>query len=262
MVISLKRPWSHCGTSITACLPACTIYVAALLLSEQCHSRLCLPLLIVFPPLSPSSTPLPGAVHGATSLRNKGEPSSSLLHRHELVAGPPLIRDCAVEHNTWRCVEYASPYPSTEFIIKFIITPSRHRMWRDVTRHREQGSMPYRSLPCCTIFAAPSPLISVFLSPCAPLGSSYPTPLRRSFLITSMSLLTSSDLILCTTGRTSVPLRHTLLTIPFVGRKHPNERAGKAQTWAYPGFIHLCHSLCGASSFHLPPPKPLRKTAE
>jgi hypothetical protein len=155
-------------------------------------------------PLSPSFPPLPGAVHRATSLGNKDEPSLFIVAPPR--AGPLLIRDCAVEQNTWGCVEYASPLSSIEFIIiKFIITLSRHRMWRDVTRHREQGSVSYRSLPCCTIFSAPSPLISVFLSPCAPLGSPYPTPLRRSFLITSLSLFASSDLILCTAGRCSRP---------------------------------------------------------
>ena len=54
--------------------------------------------------------------------------------------------DSSVEHDTWGCVEYASLHSSHR---NSSSPPSRHRMWRDVTRHREQGSVSYMSLPCC-----------------------------------------------------------------------------------------------------------------
>lgn len=137
-------------------------------------------------------------------------------------------------------------------------------MWRrDVTRHREQGSMPLQVLAMLhhirrTI--APHLRLPLPVRPIR-LVLSY-SVIRRSFSIASLSLLATSKLIFRTTGRTSVPLPHA--TDHSVCRPQASERA----RWRDPNSdVSNFHSSMSfiMRRFSIPPsnpPKPLRKTAE
>lgn len=175
---------------------------------------------------------------------------------------PTSFRDCAVAYGVWRngghgiCVN-PPIIGFIELIISTLSSPDVARCDKD----REPGSMPYTSLPCRICLAAPSPLISVFPTPCAPLGSSSPPSYSGASQSPHRRVLPWPNKIR-TTGRGSVPLRRSVLSVSDRFRSSAaasddsDERAGRRArfwAWAYPPlhpfFIYPIHSFSGA-----PPP--------
>jgi hypothetical protein len=210
------------------------ICVAALVLSEQCHSRRCLPLLIV---LSPFPPPLvPGAVHRATSSRNKGEPSLFIVHRHELAPRLSATALRRMAYGAMEVMEYASTHLSSDSSNSS--SPlSRHRMWRDVTKTASRA--PCHTRPCHAASISPHHRPSSPSSPpVRPIRFVLSSFVRGGFPITSSSYPALAKKFR-TTGRGSVPLRRSVLSVSDRFRSSAavsddsDERAGRrARFWA------------------------------